>query len=95
MGTHWPSTSFVFQPTWSTCMWVQITWSIVSGPNPAATRSSKKLVWRLSNRGVGRGLSLPTQVSTMIRCPCDSSTRAWIRSTILPFSSMKSGVSQG
>ena len=45
--------------------------------------------------GSVRSLSLPTQVSTTMRRPCDSTTSAWIRSLSFPSGVTKRGASQG
>ena len=45
----------------------------------------------LFHSGFERTLSLPMQVSTMIRLPCDSMISAWMAMRILPFWSEKTG----
>ena len=69
VGTHLPSTSRVFQPTWSMCRCVQITSVTSSGWTPASARRSRYgrcSWWKRSKSGSARVLSLPQPVSIRI-----------------------------
>src|ERR1700681_1162485 len=96
VGTHLPPTSLVFQPTWSTCRCVHSTVSMLSGGKPAAVRVSRNGSFRLFQVGTERpSLSLPSPVSTMIRCEGVSSSSEWIDIFRRPSSLAKCGMSQG
>ena len=85
----------VFQPTWSTCKCVHSTVSIVSRANPAAARSSRNRPCRSFQVGMRRSfLSLPRQVSTMMRRPGASTMRAWMLILRRPSASAKCGINQ-
>src|SRR5271155_4057615 len=62
--------------------------------NPDFSRSPRKDVCNMFQGGFIRGLSLPRQVSTTIRLPSDSSTRAWILIRTRPPGSAKCGCNQ-
>src|SRR5882757_1903564 len=96
VGTHLPSTSRVFQPTWSTCRWVQRTVSMLSGAKPAVVRVSRNGSLRSFQVGTLRPcLSLPRPVSTMIRRDGVSTSSEWIDIFSRPSSVAKCGISQG
>src|SRR3954451_25147015 len=96
VGTHWPPTSFVFQPTWSTWRCVHSTMSMLSGAKPALVSVSRNGVVRLFQVGTLRPcLSLPSPVSTTMRRVGVSTTSEWIDIFSRPSSVAKCRISQG
>src|SRR5882672_4250098 len=81
VGTQRPSTSWVFQPTWSTCRWVHITRSTDSGAQPQAFSRLRKGVSRLRQPGLVRCLWLPRQVSIRMVCRGVLTIQVWIEPT--------------
>jgi hypothetical protein len=69
--------------------------SIESAGKPAAAMSARNGPWRLFQLGTLKFLSLPTQVSTMMRWPCDSISRAWMLITTWPSAVAKCGRHHG
>src|SRR5205823_14437967 len=69
---------------------------MLSGGNPASVKVSRNGPWRLFQVGTLRpSLSLPSPVSTTMRCDGVSTTSAWIDIFRRPSSVAKSGMSQG
>src|SRR5215217_7323046 len=81
VGTQRPSTSWVFQPTWSTCRWVHITKSTDSGEQPQAFSRLRKGVSRLRQPGLVRCLWLPRQVSIRMVCLGVLTIQVWTEPT--------------
>ena len=67
--THFPSTSIVFQPTWSTCEVGAQHRVDRLGWEAGRREVGEERSWRLFQVGMRRfSLSLPSRVSTMMRC---------------------------
>src|ERR1019366_10324297 len=75
-------------------MCVHSTTSMLAAGKPARARSSRKGPCSWFHIAVERALSLPTQVSTTMRRPCDSTTKQWIDAKRRPSACAKCGHSQ-